>query len=67
MIAAPTQTIIKTISKSIVLSSALVPELKILYYKNYIDASYTASIRQNIKGPHRSPNINVNKLNSYNF
>lgn len=44
MTPAPTQTIIKTISNSKVLSEALVAELKI-----------TASIRQNTKGPHKSP------------
>ena len=44
MTPAPTHTIIKTISKSKVLSDALVAELKI-----------TASIRQKTNGPHKSP------------
>jgi hypothetical protein len=52
----------KTISKSRVLSSALVAELKVLYvYIQLIKIlmnmfiPYTASIKQKMKGPHKSP------------
>jgi hypothetical protein len=54
--AAPTQTMMKTISNKRVLSYALVAEERI-----------TASIRQKRKGPQRSPKSDINTKMRYSF
>lgn len=60
MTAAPTHTMMKTISNRRVLSSALVPELNtLLKLVNKKTRTYTANIRQKIKGPQRSPMVIV--------
>jgi predicted transposase YbfD/YdcC len=54
--AAPTQTMMKTISNKRVLSYALVAEERI-----------TASIRQKRKGPQRSPKSDINNKDEVQF
>jgi hypothetical protein len=65
MTPAPTHTIMNTISNSSVLSSALVAELKVLQAFIHKNKTYTASMRQKMKGPHRSPKEKIKNLCDY--